>query len=187
MQAFGIEGELHIAVGVNSDVLINLELWNLHTGVGWHSFAVEQKASVDFANFAVERSFVKGEVEVAHECLRSFYEQYIAGDTAVVEPVGHFGRDVVSATTAIHADDEEVALFLHEVRHFVAEWSESAFVASESLAVECNGSDVVGSTDIYEVALVAVEVNLIERAAVPDVAFVVHQFWLLGVPTARHP
>ena len=105
----------------------------------------------------------------------------------MVEPVGHFGRDVVGAATAIHSNDEEVALFLHEVGHFVAEWSESAFVASESFAVECDGSDVVGSTYIYEVALVAVEVNLIERAAVPDVAFVVHQFRLLGVPAARYP
>lgn len=105
----------------------------------------------------------------------------------MVEPIRHLGRDAVGTSSAVNTDDEEVAFLLHQVGHLIAERGESALMSAETLAVERHSGKIVGGTNIDEVALAGIKVGLVEQATIPDVAFVVHQFGLLGIPTARHP
>ena len=121
------------------------------------------------------------EVVVVDELRGDFDEGDVAGEAAVVPPVGLEGWDAVGDAGVVDGEDDEVFSVFEDAGDVAVEGSEAAFVLADFLGVDPDEGAVVGRADVEEGAGVWFS-GVLEVLLVPDRAFVIEEFGALGVP-----
>jgi hypothetical protein len=107
------------------------------------------------------------EVIVVDELRGDFDERDVAGEAAVVPPIGLESRDAVGDASVIDGEDYEVFTVFDDAGDVAVERSEAAFVFADFFGVDPDEGAVVGSTEVEEGAGVGFggvfEVTLIPR------------------------
>jgi hypothetical protein len=116
---------------------------------------------------------------------RQFGQQHVAGDAAVVPPVGVDGRDLVLVAAVVGLDDDEVAALGQLAGDVELEGREAALVHAELLAVQVDVGFVVDRAEVQHIVLARLRIGL-EHAAHPDGAFVQLQALGLRIPVAGY-
>ena len=107
----------------------------------------------------------------------------VAGDAAVVVPVGLEGGDAVGEAGAVDEDDEAVVTGFGGGGDVAVEGGEASLVLTDEMAVDpCLGA-VVGCADVEEGVGVGLRGEG-DVALVPERAFVEEEVGALGVPVA---
>ncbi len=116
-------------------------------------------------------------------CCGNFDEGDVAGEAAVVPPVGLQGGDAVGDAGVVDGEDDEVFAVLEDAGDLAVEGSEAAFVLADFFGVDPDEGAVVGGAEVEEGAGVGLG-GVLEVLLVPDGAFVVEEVRALGVPVA---
>jgi hypothetical protein len=120
---------------------------------------------------------------VVDEFLRDIDERYVAGETAVVPPVGLQGWDAVGYAGIVDRENDEVFAFLEDVSDLAVEGGEAALVFTDFFSINPDEGAVVGGAEVEKGAGVALG-EVLKVALIPDGALVVEEVGTLGVPIA---
>ena len=123
------------------------------------------------------------QVVVVDELRGDLDEGDVAGEAAVVPPIGLEGGDAVGDAGVVDGEDDEVVAVLEDAGEFAVERGEAALVLADFLGVDPDESAVVGGADVEEGAGAGFG-GVLEVALVPDGAFVIEELGALGVPVA---
>ena len=116
-------------------------------------------------------------------CVGDGDEGDVAGEAAVVPPVGLEGGDAVGDAGVVDGDDNEVVAVFEDAGDVAVEGGEAALVLADFLGVDPDEGAVVGGADVEEGAGVGFG-GVVEVLFVPDGAFVVEEVGALRVPIA---
>ncbi len=105
---------------------------------------------VDVAFDEVVVGAAEVEVIVVDELLREFDEGDVAGEAAVVPPVGLQGGDAVGDAGVVDGEDDEVFAVLEDAGDLAVEGSEAAFVLADFFGVDPDEGAVVGGAEVEE-------------------------------------
>ena len=113
-------------------------------------------------------------------------EPHLAGEPAIIPPIGHDRGNTGAPSLVVHADHERVAAGLEQRGRLEGKRREATHVMAEFVTVEIDIGFVVGRAEPEENTGIRAGRCVIEQAAVPDGPLVVEQSFVLGVPVAGH-
>src|ERR1700679_1117107 len=114
------------------------------------------------------------EIVVVDELLRDGDEGDIAGEAAVVPPVGLKSGDAVGDAGVVYGDDDEVFAGGDDAGDVAVEGSEATFMLADFFGVDPDEGAVVGGADVEEGAGVGLR-GEVEVFLIPDDSLVVEE------------
>ena len=123
------------------------------------------------------------EAVVVDELGGEFDEGDVAGEAAVVPPVGLEGGNAVGDASVVDGEDDEVFSVFEDAGEFTVEGGVAALVLADFFGVDPDEGAVVGCADVEEGSGVGFG-GVFEVLLVPNGAFVIEELRALGVPVA---
>ena len=126
---------------------------------------------MDIAVYLIGGAADEMKIVVVDEAGGDFDECDVAGEAAVVEPVGLEGGNAFGQAGRVYSDDDEVIAVVEQVGGVAVVGGEAALVLAGEFAVDPDEAAIVGRADVEEGALVRL-LLVGEVALIPEWAFV---------------